>query len=37
MLPFADIWTEYLQQEGLSDDYYDEIAVYEAQILKERK
>ena len=37
MLPFADIWMEYLHQEGLSEDYYDEIALYENEILNERK
>ena len=37
MLPFSDIWAEYLQREGLSENYYDEIASYEESVLKERK
>ena len=37
MLPFSDVWAEYLQREGLSENYYDEIACYEESVLKERK
>ena len=37
MLPFSDIWAEYLQREGLTENYYDEIASYEESVLKERK
>ena len=37
MLPFSDVWAEYLQREGLSENYYDEIASYEESVLKERK
>ncbi len=37
MLPFSNIWAEYLQREGLSENYYDEIASYEESVLKERK
>jgi len=36
MLPFSDVWNEYLKREGLSDNYYDEIARYEASVLKAR-
>ena len=37
MLPFADVWAEYLKRERMTDDYYDEIARYEESVLKERK
>ena len=37
MLPFADVWAEYLKRENTTDDYYDEIARYEESVLKERK
>ena len=37
ILPFSDIWAEYLFQEGLDEDYYDEIKEYEEKVLKERK
>ena len=37
VLPFSDIWAEYLDQEGLSENYYDDIAEYEETVLKERK
>ena len=37
MLPFSDIWAEYLKRENMSDNYYDEITRYEAKVLKERK
>ena len=37
MLPFSDVWTEYLTREGLTENYYDEIALYEKSVLKERK
>lgn len=37
MLPFSDVWAEYLKREGLTENYYDEIASYEKSVLKERK
>ena len=37
MMPFSDIWTEYLKREGLDENYYDEIARYEEDVLKARK
>ncbi len=37
MLPFADVWAEYLKRERMTDDYYDEIVRYEESVLKERK
>ena len=36
MLPFSDVWAEYLKREGLNENYYDEIACYEKSVLKER-
>ena len=37
LLPFADVWTEYLNRETINEDYYDEIARYEEAVLKARK
>ena len=37
MLPFSDVWEEYLKRENMSENYYDEIARYEASVLEERK
>ena len=37
MLPFSDVWAEYLKREGLKVNYYEEVAKYENDILKERK
>ena len=37
MLPFSDVWAEYLKREKLTENYYDEIALYEKKVLKERK
>ena len=37
MLPMEDVWAEYIDREGMSDDYYDEVKKYEEKILKERK
>ncbi|MBQ6019451.1 MAG: L-rhamnose isomerase [Clostridia bacterium] len=34
--PFGDIWNEYLAREGLSDDYFGEIAAYEKDVLFKR-
>lgn len=36
MLPFADVWQEYLVRSGLKEDYYTELTDYEKKILKER-
>ena len=36
MLPFADVWEEYLVRSGLKEDYYTELTDYEKKILKER-
>ena len=37
MLPFSDVWAEYLTSQGLTENYYDEITDYEEKVLKERK
>lgn len=36
MLPFADVWNEYLRRENMSDDYYGEIEKYEQEVLFKR-
>ena len=36
MLPFSDVWAEYLSRENMNDHYYDEIALYEKDVLKAR-
>ena len=36
MLPFTDVWAEYLKREQLNENYYDEIALYEQDVLKAR-
>lgn len=36
MLPFADVWNEYLRRLNLSDDYYGEIEKYEQEVLLKR-
>lgn len=36
MLPFADVWNEYLRRENMSDDYYGEIEKYEQEVLLKR-
>ena len=37
MLPFGDVWAEYLKECGLDDNYYETIMDYEKKILEERK
>ena len=36
MLPFADIWNEYLARQNLADDFYADVMKYEEKVLKER-
>ena len=36
MLPFSDVWSEYLKRNGMTDNYYDEIARYEESVLSKR-
>lgn len=37
VLPFGDVWAEYLKECGLDDNYYETIMEYENKILEERK
>ena len=37
MLPFGDVWEEYLKECGLDENYFETIMDYEKKILKERK
>ncbi len=37
MLPFGEVWGEYLKESGLDDDYFETISEYEKTILEERK
>lgn len=36
MLPFADVWNEYLARQNLADDFYADVMKYEEKVLKER-
>ena len=36
LLPFGDVWQEYLGRQKLSDDYYAEVKAYEKKIMEER-
>ena len=37
VLPFGDVWEEYLKECGLDDNYFETISEYEKTILEERK
>ena len=37
VLPFGDVWAEYLKECGLDDNYFETISEYEKTILEERK
>ena len=37
MLPFGDVWAEYLKECGLDDNYFETVSEYEKTILEERK
>lgn len=36
MLPFGDIWNEYLRRQGLDDNYYEDVMKYEEEVLSKR-
>lgn len=36
-MPLGDVWEEYLQRQGLSDDWYGEIEKFEKEIIKKRE
>lgn len=35
-MPFSDVWQEYLERQGLSDDWYSEVEKFEEEIIKNR-
>lgn len=37
LMPVGDVWEEYLKRQGLSDDWYDEIEKFEAEVIANRK
>ena len=37
MMPFSDIWNEYLLRCGLKEDYYSDVVSYENEVLSKRK
>ena len=37
MLPFGDVWNEYLRRQGMNDNYYDDVMKYEKDVLSKRK
>ena len=37
MLPFGEVWAEYLKECGLDDNYFETVSEYEKTILEERK
>ena len=37
MLPFGDIWNEYLRRQGMDDNYYEDVVKYEKDVLSKRK
>jgi L-rhamnose isomerase len=37
MLPFGDVWNEYLRRQGMDEKYYEEAMRYEKKISAERK
>ena len=37
MLPFGEVWEEYLKESGLDDNYFETIADYEKKVLEARK
>ena len=37
MLPFCDVWAEYLAREGMTENYYSDVLAYEKNVLNERK
>lgn len=37
MLPFGDVWNQYLRRQGMNDNYYDDVMKYEKDVLSKRK
>ena len=36
-MPIGDVWEEYLRQQGLSDDWFDEVEKFEREVIANRK
>ena len=36
MLPISDVWNEYLERQGLSDDWYSDIEAFEKDVISKR-
>ena len=36
-MPIGDVWEEYLRQQGLSDDWFDEVEKFEREVIAKRK
>ena len=36
MLPIGDVWGEYLERQGLSDDWFTEIEKFEKEVVEKR-
>ena len=36
MLPIGDVWCEYLERQGLTDDWFDEIEKFEKEVIAKR-
>ena len=34
--PFGDVWTEYLNRENVSENYIEEVLMYEKEVLSKR-
>ena len=37
LMPVGDVWNEYLSRQGLSDDWYEEIELFEKEVIANRK
>ena len=36
VMPFCDVWSEYLERQGLSDDWFEEIEKFEKEVIAKR-
>ena len=36
VMPFGDVWNEYLERQGLSDDWFEEIEKFEKEVIAKR-
>ena len=37
LMPIGDVWCEYLERQGLSDDWLEEIENFETEVIEKRK